>query len=101
MNLSEKDAPRFLLSVGILLLFGYAYVRNPSEQLLIGALIAMATAATQFWLGSSKGSSDKADQLERQASEPQRVQIDQPAGEPVPVEQAEPVPGVYREGQDR
>lgn len=87
MNLSHKDAPRFMLTVGILLLFGYAYVRNPSEQLLIGALISMASMAAQFWLGSSKGSSDKADQLERQAAETQVVRIEQPADTPVPVEE--------------
>lgn len=87
MNLSHRDTPRLILAAGILVLFAYAYVRNPSDELLIGAVIALATTAVNYFLGSSKGSSDKAEQLERQATETQRVTIDQPADEPVPVEE--------------
>ena len=84
--IQKDETTRFALTVGILLLFGYAYVRNPSEQLLIGALISMASGAVNYWLGSSKGSADKSIELSRQATETQTVQIDQPAGNPVPVE---------------
>lgn len=85
--MTDKDIPRLILAVGILLLFGYAYVRNPADELLIGAVIALATTAVNYFLGSSKGSSDKSTQLAKQAAETQHVQIDQPANEPVPVEE--------------
>lgn len=58
-----KELPRILISGGILLLFAYAFARNPSSQLLIGAIISMATSASNYWLGTSKGSTDKAEQL--------------------------------------
>jgi len=65
----KDETARFALSVGILVLFAYAYVRNPSEQLLIGALISMASGAVNYWLGSSKGSADKSIELSRQAQQ--------------------------------
>jgi ABC-type uncharacterized transport system permease subunit len=54
----KPELPRLVISLGLLLLFAFAYVRNPSDQLLIGALINMAGTAMQYWLGSSKGASD-------------------------------------------
>lgn len=66
--MSSKDYPRLIISAAILMLFGWAYARHPDNALLVGALIAMATQAVQYWLGSSKGSADKSTQLERQAS---------------------------------
>jgi hypothetical protein len=46
--------PRLWISFALIGLFGYAYVREPSE-LLEGALIAGFSTAYGFWLGSSKG----------------------------------------------
>lgn len=63
MNGFAKDGPRIVTSALAMLLFGAAFALNPHAQLLIGAIIAMATQAVQYWLGSSKGSSDKSDQL--------------------------------------
>lgn len=61
--MKPDELPRFGLSAGILAVFAYAFIRNPHDDLLVGALIAMATTAVSYWLGSSKGSSDKADQI--------------------------------------
>jgi len=70
IEINPNDKPRLIISAIILLLFGYAFFRNPNDQLLIGALIVMATSAKDFWFGTSKGSSDKSRQLERQADRP-------------------------------
>ena len=70
IEINPNDRPRLIISAIILLLFGYAFFRNPNDQLLIGALIVMATSAKDFWFGTSKGSSDKSRQLERQTDRP-------------------------------
>lgn len=54
----NPELPRLAISLGILLLFAFAYVRNPSDQLLLGALINLAGMAAQYWIGSSKGAAD-------------------------------------------
>jgi len=41
-------------------LFAYAFWRNPSEQLMLGAIIAAFTTAIGFYLGGSKVGSDTA-----------------------------------------
>lgn len=58
-----KEAPRILISFGLLGLFAFAYARNPSDQLLVGSLIGMASMAAQYWLGSSKSSADSQERL--------------------------------------
>ncbi len=56
--MKAEEYPRLAISAGLLLLFAYAYVRNPSDQLVLGAVINMAGMATQYWIGSSKGASE-------------------------------------------
>ena len=84
--MKDKDYPRLAISAFVLLLFGILVLEHPNSALLVGALIAMATQAVQYWLGSSKGSSDKSAQLERQATETQQVEVINPSDNPVPVE---------------
>lgn len=66
--MTEKDYPRLVISAFVIGLFGFAYFKHPDNALLVGALIAMATQATGYWLGSSKGSSDKSAQIEEMNS---------------------------------
>lgn len=66
--MSRKDIPRAAIAIALIGLFGYAYLDNPNDQLLVGALITMTGTAVNWWLGSSKGSSDKSAQMERQAT---------------------------------
>lgn len=66
--MNRKDIPRAAIAIVLIALFGYAYLQNPSDQLLVGALITMTGTSVNWWLGSSKGSSDKSDQMERQAT---------------------------------
>jgi hypothetical protein len=54
-----KDVIRLVISVAIVALFAYAYARNPSDDLLIGALISMVSTIVNWWFGSSQQSSDK------------------------------------------
>lgn len=61
-----NEIPRAVITAVVLLLFGYAYAQNPSDEMMKGALIAAFSLAVSYWLGSSKGSSDKAEQIERQ-----------------------------------
>jgi ABC-type uncharacterized transport system permease subunit len=56
--MKPEEYPRLFISAGLLLLFAYAYVRNPSDQLVLGAVINMAGMATQYWIGSSKGTAE-------------------------------------------
>jgi|GWRWMinimDraft_5_1066013.scaffolds.fasta_scaffold10021_3 hypothetical protein len=57
MKLFEaREAIAFL----VIALFAYAFVQNPTEQLMIGALIGSFTTAVGFYLGGSKVGSDTA-----------------------------------------
>lgn len=83
-----KDLPRLILAAGVLLLFAYAYIQNPNDELMTGAVISLATMAASYWLGSSKGSSDKSEELARQASaEPRQVEVVNPPERPAHVEE--------------
>lgn len=55
MNNSQWSDPRFLITLLLICLFGYAYADDPSDQAMKGAIIAAFSAAYGFWLGS-KGS---------------------------------------------
>lgn len=68
--MTDKDLPRLVVTVGLFVLFGYVLWHNTDNEMLIGAMIGALTTATSFWLGSSKGSSDKSEQIERQAEGP-------------------------------
>lgn len=85
--MTDKDKPRLCITAALIALFAYAYVQNPSDDIMKGALIAAFAAAYGYWLGSSKGSSDKADQLESRANGPTGN-----PGDPVHVEEEGPQP---------
>lgn len=84
--MTPKDWPRAVITAAVLALFAFAYLSNPSDEMMKGALIAAFTSAVAYWLGSSKGSADKSSQLEEMQS-PRSVRIDQPDSDPIPVEE--------------
>lgn len=94
----ELVDPKFLVSLILICLFGYAYFAETDRDvrnLLVGALIAGFSGAWGYWLGSSNSSNKVRDQMDRalgiaEASvpspdNPQPVVIEQPAEKPVPV----------------
>ncbi len=54
------NAAREAMAFAVVALFAYAFWRNPSEQLMLGAIIAAFTTAIGFYLGGSKVGSDTA-----------------------------------------
>lgn len=67
--MTDKDIPRFILTAVIILYFGYGLMLHWSEG-LEETLKNIVMLAIGFWLGSSKGSSDKSAQIERQSAGP-------------------------------
>lgn len=59
-----KDYSRAAITAIVVALFAFAYIENPTDEMMKGALIAAFSMAVSYWLGSSKGSSDKSEQLE-------------------------------------
>lgn len=46
--------PRVWITLILIGLFGFAYINDPSDQAMKGALIAAFAAAYGFWIGASK-----------------------------------------------
>lgn len=44
--------PRFVITLLLIGLFGFAYMHDPSDQAMKGAIIAAFSAAYGFWIGS-------------------------------------------------
>lgn len=84
--MNAKDYPRAALTAFIMVLLGYAAVNHYSPG-VEETIKAIALIAVGYWLGSSKGSADKSEELSRQSRETQTVMIDQPEGHAVPVEE--------------
>jgi hypothetical protein len=83
--MKPKDIIRLVISLAVIGLFGFAYLHQPSNELLLGALISTFTTAVNWWLGSSQSSSDKTSQMDILAHE--GVRINNPPGNPVKVEE--------------
>jgi len=62
--MTAKDLPRVIITAVIMGYFGYALLNHWSEG-LEETLKNVVMLAVGFWLGSSKGSSDKAATIER------------------------------------
>lgn len=73
---NPKDRPRLFVTAGLFVLFGYVLYHNVSNEMLIGAIIGSFGTGIMFWLGSSKGSSDKSEQLALQAEGPAGTESD-------------------------
>lgn len=74
--MTDKDRPRLYVTAGLFVLFGYVLYHNVENDMLIGAIIGSFGTGIAFWLGSSKGSADKSDQIERQAEGPTGTESD-------------------------
>lgn len=85
MSMKPKDTIRLVISLAVIALFGFAYLNQPSNELLLGALISTFTTAVNWWLGSSQSSSDKTTQIDALTHE--GVRINNPPGDPVKVEE--------------
>jgi hypothetical protein len=83
--MKPKDIIRLVISLAVIGLFGCAYLHQPSNELLLGALISTFTTAVNWWLGSSQSSSDKTTQLDALTND--GVRINNPPGDPVKVEE--------------
>lgn len=83
-------------------MFGYAllsawsiFYGDPAQiGDVIGTWKTFAVAAFSFWVGASSGGKVTSD-----PEKPQKVKIEQPAGEPVPTTVEETPPGLNREIQ--
>ncbi len=84
--MTNKEGPRLIVTAAVFVLFAYILYHNHDNEMLIGAMIGAMTAAVGYWLGSSKGSSDKSTQLAEQANSIQPVEIVNPEHHPVPVD---------------
>ena len=67
--MSPRDWPRAIISGAVFGLFAFAYFENAEDEMMKGALIAAFSLAISYWLGSSKGSTDKSIELARHAPE--------------------------------
>ncbi|WP_324807244.1 hypothetical protein SH584_11555 [Sphingomonas sp. LY29] len=93
--MNQWNEPRFLITVLLIGLFGYAYIIDPSDEAMKGALIGAFSAAYGFWIGSKQN--DKAtentgkafDAIQAAAAmpsttEPQQVEVVNSPSHPVP-----------------
>lgn len=59
MNILDRFAdPRFVISLLVLCIFGWAYGENVSDETMKGAVISALNIAIGFWLGSSRGTTE-------------------------------------------
>lgn len=56
--MSGWNDPRFIITMLLIALFGYAYIQDPADEAMKGALIGAFSAAYGFWIGSKQN--DKA-----------------------------------------
>jgi hypothetical protein len=85
--------PRFIITLLLIGLFGFAYIQDPSDDAMKGAIIAAFSAAYGFWIGSKEN--EKAtentgrafDAITAAVQTPSTVRIEQPPDNPVPVEE--------------
>lgn len=50
--MSQWNDPRFIITLLLIVLFGYAYYHDPADQAMKGAIIGAFSAAYGFWIGS-------------------------------------------------
>lgn len=74
--MNGKDLPRLAVTAGVFALLAFVLWHNSDNEMLIGALIGAFGTAITFWLGSSKGSADKSDQIERMEEGPSGTRED-------------------------
>ncbi|MGJ3630202.1 hypothetical protein AB5I41_31400 [Sphingomonas sp. MMS24-JH45] len=83
---------REIMAFAVVALFGFAFVKNPNDQTIVGALIAAFAGAWGFYLGGLKVGSDTAvanaqtvtDTARTASSGPQPVEVINTPDRPVP-----------------
>ncbi len=55
-----NNSAREIMAFAVVGLFAYAFFRNPTEDLMVGAIIAAFSTAYGYYLGGSKVGSDTA-----------------------------------------
>ncbi len=81
---TDTDWPKGLISFAVIVLFAYAFIENPQDEIMKGALIAALSSVIGYWLGSSKGSDEKTQMMATAAERPQEVEVVNPDSNPVP-----------------
>lgn len=46
--------PRFIVTLLLICLFGFAYIQDPADEAMKGAIIGAFSAAYGFWIGSKQ-----------------------------------------------
>jgi hypothetical protein len=96
MNKGTIPHLQIVVAVSSFVLLGFAAVSGyvlvfTGDEVSKGNIIAtwqnFALLAVGFWIGSSSGGKSRG---EADGNEPSPVRIEQPAGEPVPVQEAKP-----------
>lgn len=52
--MTQFAEPRFIITLLLIGLFGFAYIHDPADQAMKGAIIAAFSAAYGFWIGSKQ-----------------------------------------------
>jgi hypothetical protein len=55
--------PRFLVSLIVMGIFGWAFASNVSDDTMKGAIIGALNIAVGFWLGSSRGAQSQTENI--------------------------------------
>jgi hypothetical protein len=50
--MTQWNDPRFIITLLLIALFGFAYINDPADQAMKGAIIGAFSAAYGFWIGS-------------------------------------------------
>jgi hypothetical protein len=53
-TMTQWTEPRFIITLLLIGLFGFAYMQDASDQAMKGAIIAAFSAAYGFWIGSKQ-----------------------------------------------
>ena len=59
MNWSQWNNPKLLVSLLLIALFGFAFINNPDDETMKGAVILAFATAYGFWLGKNDGDDAK------------------------------------------
>jgi len=58
---NQWSDPKLYVSWALIALFAFAYVRDPSDETMKGAVILAFATAYGYWLGTNKGDAQRTD----------------------------------------
>lgn len=59
--MNQWNDPKVYVSAALIALFAFAYVRDPSDETMKGAVILAFATAYGYWLGTNKGDAQRTD----------------------------------------